>query len=181
MMTEAMQRRLVMLMCFRCMDAKLHDTQLAFYLRISAAELAETKAAFLEFGFIDEDWSLLNWNKRQFISDSSTERTRDYRERKEQERRGKERSETSQEDHSDDGHTGSQTNGNVTAPSHKRHCRGDETKQNVTVTALNTDSEAEQKQRQKEARAAVVAFAKETAAKRNALVADAPNYPMNKS
>ena len=76
MMTEAMQRRLVMLMCFRCKDATLHATQLAFYLRISASELAETKALFIENGFIDEDWELPNWNARQFISDCSTERSR---------------------------------------------------------------------------------------------------------
>jgi hypothetical protein len=49
------------------------------------------QALFIENGFIDERWHLINWAKRQFISDSSTERTRRYRERRE----------TSQERHSD--------------------------------------------------------------------------------
>ena len=84
MMSEAMQRRLVMLMCFRCKDATLHETQLAFYLRISVAELAETKRVFLQNGFIDDDWELVNWNRRQFVSDSSTERSRRSRQRKQQ-------------------------------------------------------------------------------------------------
>jgi hypothetical protein len=53
MLPEEMQRRLVMLMCFRCMEAKLDSAQLAFNLRISPAQLAETKAQFLANGFID--------------------------------------------------------------------------------------------------------------------------------
>ena len=147
MMSEAMQRRLVMLMCFRCKDATLHATQLAFYLRVSPTELAETKQVFLENGFIDEDWNLENWNKRQFLSDCSTERSRRSRQRKQQDATLR-----------DDGHTGNVTEGNV------------------TVTPPDTDTEAEQiqKQRQKEAREAAVAFAKATAAKRNELVANAP-------
>jgi hypothetical protein len=79
MMPEVMQRRLVMLMCFRCMAEKLDSAQLAFNLRILPSELAETKALFLGHGFIDEDWNLLNWNKRQFLSDSSVERVRKHR------------------------------------------------------------------------------------------------------
>jgi hypothetical protein len=80
MMSEAMQRRLVMLFCARCSDM-LHDDELAlaFLLRISQSELADTKALFIEKGFIDETWDLLNWDKRQFQSDSSTERVRKHR------------------------------------------------------------------------------------------------------
>jgi hypothetical protein len=83
-MSEAMQRRLVMLFCARCSDAlvTLRDEDVAFHWRISEAELAETKVLFIAKGFIDEKWNLLNWNKRQYISDSSSERTRRYRERK---------------------------------------------------------------------------------------------------
>lgn len=33
----------------------------------------------MQQGFIDEKWILLNWNKRQFLSDSSTERVRRHR------------------------------------------------------------------------------------------------------
>jgi hypothetical protein len=40
-----------------------------------------TKVLFVQQGFIDERWNLLHWSKRQFLSDSSTDRTRRYRER----------------------------------------------------------------------------------------------------
>jgi hypothetical protein len=83
-MPEAMQRRLLMLMCSKCKGETLHETELAFHWRISETELAETKAVFLKKEFIDEDWNLLNWDKRQFISDSSTDRVRKYRQGKKQ-------------------------------------------------------------------------------------------------
>lgn len=84
MMPEAMQRRLVMLFCMRCGDVTvtLGDDEIAFHLRISDAELAETKALFIAKGFIDSKWSIKNWDKRQFASDSSAARTRAYRDRK---------------------------------------------------------------------------------------------------
>lgn len=82
-MSEQMQRRLVMLFCL-CRSEALHtlnDDEIAFALRISAEELAETKALFLCKGFIDETWSILNWDKRQFASDCSTERVRKHRQK----------------------------------------------------------------------------------------------------
>jgi hypothetical protein len=114
MMSEPMQRRLIMLMCRRCKGETLHETQMAFHWRISEREVAETKATFMLIGFIDSDWNLINWNRRQFISDSSTDRTRQHRQRKKQ-------SETSQ-------------SVNVTA---------NVTNGNVTVTAPDTDTEAD--------------------------------------
>ncbi len=80
-MSEAMQRRLMMVLCMRCSDvlATLHVDELAFALRISDDELAETKALFVRKGFIDDQWNVLNWAKRQFTSDSSTERSRKHR------------------------------------------------------------------------------------------------------
>lgn len=83
-MSEAMQRRLVMLMCLRCSNvlATLQDDELAFALRIDEAELAQTKALFMRKGFIDEQWDLINWDKRQYVSDSSTERSRKHRNKK---------------------------------------------------------------------------------------------------
>jgi len=103
-MPEHMQRRLVMLFCLRCCDVTvtLSDEDLAFQLRISDEDLAETKQLFLRKGFINEDWDLVNWDKRQFVSDSSTERTRAYRQRKkEREELLKKQAETSRERHSD--------------------------------------------------------------------------------
>jgi hypothetical protein len=84
MMTEAMQRRLVMLFCMRCNKGEtfhetFHETEIAFVLRISETELAETKAIFLQKGFIDSGWNLKNWNKRQYISDNSTGRVKKHR------------------------------------------------------------------------------------------------------
>ena len=82
-MTEAQQRRLVMLFCLKCSDVlvTLSDDEVAFALRVTPADLAATKAVFQAKGFIGSGWNFVNWNKRQFISDSSTERTRAYRER----------------------------------------------------------------------------------------------------
>lgn len=83
-MSEAMQRRLIMLMCLRCSNvlATLQDDELAFALRLDDAELAETKALFIRKGFINDEWDLLNWDKRQYVSDSSTARSRRHREKK---------------------------------------------------------------------------------------------------
>lgn len=80
-MSEVMQRRFVMLLCFRVQDelAKWNATEIAFALRISENELSETKSLFIKQGFIDEDWSIINWDKRQYKSDSSTERVRKHR------------------------------------------------------------------------------------------------------
>lgn len=84
MLSEAMQRRLVMLFCMRCSDVTvtLSDDEIAFQMRISGEELAETKALFIRKGFIDSSWQIINWEKRQFASDTSAARTRAYRDRK---------------------------------------------------------------------------------------------------
>lgn len=81
MLSETMQRRYVMLMCLRCSNAlvTLHETEIAFALRITDEELASTKALFIAKGFIDEAWNLSNWDKRQFASDSSAARVAKHR------------------------------------------------------------------------------------------------------
>jgi hypothetical protein len=86
MLPEAMQRRYVMLMCLRCSETleTLHETEIAFQLRLSEAELIETKQLFISKNFIDSQWNLLNWDKRQFVSDSSTKRVRKHRDNKKQ-------------------------------------------------------------------------------------------------
>jgi len=83
-LSEAMQRRLVMLFCLRCSNdlVTLQDEEIAFQLRISSEELAETKALFLVKGFVDDGWNILNWDKRQFASDSSAARVARHRENK---------------------------------------------------------------------------------------------------
>lgn len=79
MMSECDQRRLVLLFCQRCKEQKRTDSEQSFKWRVSPDEVARTKKVFLEQGFIDEDWNLVHWDKRQFISDSSTDRVRRFR------------------------------------------------------------------------------------------------------
>ena len=83
MMSEAMQRRLVMILCMRNNET-LQERCIAFHLRISDAELAETKALFIQKGWIDSDWNVLNWDRLQYVSDSSTERVSRFRAKKKQ-------------------------------------------------------------------------------------------------
>lgn len=85
MLSEVDQRRLVMLFCIKCnSDETLHDDAIAFQLRVTPDEWQATKAVFIGRGFINSDNEVLNWNKRQYISDSSTERVRKHRESKKQ-------------------------------------------------------------------------------------------------
>jgi hypothetical protein len=86
MLSEAMQRRYVMLLCLRCSEVleTLHETEIAFQLRLSTDELDETKKLFISKNFIDKHWNLLNWDKRQFVSDSSTMRVAKHRNKKKQ-------------------------------------------------------------------------------------------------
>lgn len=81
MLSEAMQRRYIMIMCMRCGNGlvTLHETEIAFHLRITDQELAETKALFISKGFIDSGWNLLNWEKRQMLSDTSNARVAKHR------------------------------------------------------------------------------------------------------
>ena len=84
MLSEADQRRYVMLLCMRCGNdgETLHDDEVAFQLRISNAEWAETKATLLAKGLIEEGNQPSAWDKRQYASDSSTARVSAHRERK---------------------------------------------------------------------------------------------------
>ncbi len=86
MLSEANQRRLVMLFCFRCnSDVTLHDEEITFQLRISPEEWATTKAEFIRRGFMNDDNEVLNWDKRQYISDSSNQRVKKFRESRKRE------------------------------------------------------------------------------------------------
>lgn len=86
MMSEADQRRFVMLLCLRCSngDVTLHETEVAFQLRISNEEWATSKALFVSKGLIDEDCKPLSWDRRQFVSDSSRARVAAHRAKKKQ-------------------------------------------------------------------------------------------------
>jgi len=83
MLSEADQRRLTMLFCLRCNGhVTLQDSEVTFLVRVSADEWSVTKALFISKGFINDDNEILNWDKRQFTSDSSKNRVAAYRERK---------------------------------------------------------------------------------------------------
>ena len=87
MMGEALQRRYIMLLCLRCSndDVTLHDDEITFQLRISNEEWQETKSAFLAKNLIGSDNSPSAWDKRQYRSDSSTERVSMFRNKAKQE------------------------------------------------------------------------------------------------
>lgn len=85
MLSEVNQRRLIMLFCIRCNgDVTLQDEQVAFQLRISMDEWLASKATFIDKNFINNDNRVLNWDKRQFVSDFSAERVAKHRERMKQ-------------------------------------------------------------------------------------------------
>jgi hypothetical protein len=85
MLSEINQRRLIMLFCIRCNgNVTLQDEQVAFQLRISMDEWLASKAIFIDKNFINNDNEVLNWDKRQFVSDSSAERVAKHRQRMKQ-------------------------------------------------------------------------------------------------
>lgn len=83
MLSEVNQRRYVMLLCMRCSNdnVTLHDEEVAFQLRVTDEEWMVTKATLMSKGMIDDDSKPCAWDKRQYISDSSTSRVAAYRER----------------------------------------------------------------------------------------------------
>lgn len=85
MLSESDQRRLIMLFCFRCNGhVTLQDEEVTFMLRISNDEWQVTKSSFIEKGFINNSNEIQNWDKRQFVSDSSAARVAKHREKKKQ-------------------------------------------------------------------------------------------------
>ena len=86
MLSECYQRRYMMLLCLRCSngDVTLQDTEVAFQLRIDVTEWVETKGVLVEKNLINNDNQPTAWDKRQFASDSSTERVAEHRKKKKQ-------------------------------------------------------------------------------------------------
>ena len=84
MLSEANQRRYIMLLCLRCSngDETLQDEEVAFQLRISNEDWAATKTVLVAKGLIGEDNSPSAWDRRQYRSDSSAERVRKHRDNK---------------------------------------------------------------------------------------------------
>lgn len=84
MLSEADQRRFLMLLCLRCSngDVTLHETEIAFQMRISNEQWGETKAVLLSKNLITSDNKPTAWESRQYASDSSRERVARHRENK---------------------------------------------------------------------------------------------------
>lgn len=60
----------------------LLDRIVGLKLGLASRELDEVRRRLLEVELIDKTWQPLGWDRRQFVSDTSAERTRKWRERK---------------------------------------------------------------------------------------------------
>jgi hypothetical protein len=81
MLSEADQRRFIMLLCLRCCNGSvtLRDEEVAFQLRISIDEWHITKTILLGKELVKDDNAPSAWDKRQYVSDSSAERVAKHR------------------------------------------------------------------------------------------------------
>ena len=80
MLSEVNQRRLIMVFFFFFNGhVTLQDEEVAFQLRISNEEWLATKAVFVSKGMLTEGNEVVNWDKRQFVSDSSAARVAKHR------------------------------------------------------------------------------------------------------
>ena len=108
-MDETSQRRFLIVLCLQCDGSlkQLTDSEIAVALRIGEDDLLKTKELFVKKGFIDDQWGVLHWDKRQYNSDTSTPRTRTWRERKNAQK--SDGNKTSQERHKNSGVTSPDT------------------------------------------------------------------------
>lgn len=86
------QRHYVVVLCMKCdglLDRKVasgvRDRLIARALGLDINASEEAKRRLMEVNLVTEKWQPKGWEKRQFKSDGSTERTRKYRKRKETE------------------------------------------------------------------------------------------------
>ena len=84
------QRHYIIILCMKCdglLDRNImksaRDRIIFRTLGLDPISGEEAKKRLEEVALIDKNWSPRTWNKRQFLSDHSTERTRKYRKNKE--------------------------------------------------------------------------------------------------
>lgn len=84
------QRHYVILLCLKCdgtldrkMDPKVRDRIICRGLGLDPVTANEAKRRLMEVRMIDENWQPCGWNKRQYVSDISTNRVRKHRKTKE--------------------------------------------------------------------------------------------------
>ena len=90
LLSHTEQRHYIIILCLKCngvLDRKLlpknRESIIKKALDIPDAEFIETKNKLIEVDYIDADWQPIKWDKRQYKSDSSTERSRKCRINKE--------------------------------------------------------------------------------------------------
>lgn len=81
----------VAICCLKCdgllddeSKAELRDRMVAAKLGLAVRDADEVRRRLMEVTLIDENWQPMGWNKRQYVSDNSTERVRQFRQRKQQ-------------------------------------------------------------------------------------------------
>lgn len=81
---ETLQRRYIMFLCLQCNGelAKLTDVELAFTLRITPDELSRTVDELTRARLIGSGKAILGWDRRQYKSDTSTDRVKRHRSKK---------------------------------------------------------------------------------------------------
>jgi len=62
-------------------NKELRHQQICIKFGMDSVELEKTMKRLVTVGLVSESWQPLNWNKRQFVSDSSTPRVRAFRKR----------------------------------------------------------------------------------------------------
>lgn len=63
-------------------DQAMRDRKLAVKLGVQTRELDEIKRRLMEVDLVDENWQPKSWSKRQYKSDHSTNRVREWRNNK---------------------------------------------------------------------------------------------------
>lgn len=84
MLSETTQRRYLMLLCLQCNEElpKMDNRRLAFVLRISEKEMADTIQELKETGLLNNKGLPMAWEKRQMPSDASAIRVKRHREKR---------------------------------------------------------------------------------------------------
>jgi hypothetical protein len=84
------QRHYVMLLCLKCdgvldrpIQASARDRIIFRALGLDPVSASEAKRRLSEVGLIDKNWQIAAWDKRQYVSDVSTQRVRKCRKNKE--------------------------------------------------------------------------------------------------
>lgn len=83
------QRHYFILLCLKCngtldrqIAPRIRESVICRGLGLDPNSAQEAKRRLMEVSLIDKDWQPLGWEKRQYASDGSTERVRNYRKQK---------------------------------------------------------------------------------------------------